>query len=230
MKNTSHSRSHLKKDAAPPLKPRKQPVQARSEETVRAIREATVQVLLLKCGSKMTTTDVAHRAGVSVGTLYQYFPNKAALLHELLRIHLERVTCAVEETCLALQGETLPRMAAVLVESFIAAKMHDGAASPALYAIADGLDSKSLLRTQRVRVYKALTGMLQSAPGVRFPQLEATVMMLHASIGGSMRMVLEAGAGKALVASAKGEMTLMVEGHLTRASVPVGKASRVDRS
>jgi len=59
------------------LEPRKTPVQERSTVTVEAIYEATFQVLLTVGGpDRLTTTRVAERAGVSVGTLYQYFPNK----------------------------------------------------------------------------------------------------------------------------------------------------------
>ena len=56
--------------------PRKSPVQARSAASVDAILKATIQVLLRVGKEKLTTTRVATRAGVSVGTLYQYFPNK----------------------------------------------------------------------------------------------------------------------------------------------------------
>jgi AcrR family transcriptional regulator len=58
------------------LEPRKTPVQERSTVTVEAIYEATFQVLLAVGPDRLTTTRVAERAGVSVGTLYQYFPNK----------------------------------------------------------------------------------------------------------------------------------------------------------
>jgi hypothetical protein len=61
-------------------KPRKTPVQARSTATVEAINQATFQVLVSVAADLLTTTGVAERAGVSVGTLYQYFPDKHALL------------------------------------------------------------------------------------------------------------------------------------------------------
>lgn len=48
--------------------------------TCSAILEATVQVLVQQGADKLTTSRVAERAGVSVGTLYQYYPNKAALI------------------------------------------------------------------------------------------------------------------------------------------------------
>jgi AcrR family transcriptional regulator len=70
------------------LEPRKSPMQARSAASVDAILEATVQVLLDVGKERLTTTRVASRAGVSVGTLYQYFPNKSALLQAALKGHL----------------------------------------------------------------------------------------------------------------------------------------------
>ncbi|MGX5842211.1 TetR family transcriptional regulator [Mesorhizobium sp. ArgA1] len=62
---------------------RKQPKQARAVELIAAILEAAVQVLASEGAQRFTTTRVAERAGVSVGSLYQYFPNKAALLFRL---------------------------------------------------------------------------------------------------------------------------------------------------
>lgn len=62
---------------------RKQPRQARSNELVAAVLEAAVQVLATEGAQRFTTARVAERAGVSVGSLYQYFPNKAAILFRL---------------------------------------------------------------------------------------------------------------------------------------------------
>ncbi|WP_225769468.1 TetR family transcriptional regulator [Inquilinus sp. Marseille-Q2685] len=62
---------------------RKQPQQARSAELVAAILEAAVQVLAKEGAPRFTTARVAERAGVSVGSVYQYFPNKAAILFRL---------------------------------------------------------------------------------------------------------------------------------------------------
>jgi AcrR family transcriptional regulator len=62
---------------------RKQPKQARSTELVAIILEAAVQVLAKEGAQRFTTARVAEKAGVSVGSLYQYFPNKAAILFRL---------------------------------------------------------------------------------------------------------------------------------------------------
>ena len=89
------------------LEPRKSPVQARSAASVDAILEATIQVLLGVGKERLTTTKVASRAGVSVGTLYQYFPNKSALLQGALKRHLDEVTEAVERVCREQKTNTL---------------------------------------------------------------------------------------------------------------------------
>ena len=62
---------------------RKQPQQARSTELVATILEAAVQVLAREGAQRFTTARVAEKAGVSIGSLYQYFPNKAAILFRL---------------------------------------------------------------------------------------------------------------------------------------------------
>ncbi|WP_028319212.1 TetR family transcriptional regulator [Desulfobulbus elongatus] len=62
---------------------RKQPKQTRSTELVAIILEAAVQVLAKEGAQRFTTARVAEKAGISVGSLYQYFPNKAAILFRL---------------------------------------------------------------------------------------------------------------------------------------------------
>lgn len=62
---------------------RKQPRQVRSTELVAAILEAATQVLAKEGAPRFTTARVAEKAGVSVGSVYQYFPNKAAILFRL---------------------------------------------------------------------------------------------------------------------------------------------------
>src|SRR6267142_1383416 len=111
---------------APPrshLEPRKTPIQTRSALTVDSISEATIQVLLSVGPDRLTTIRVAERAGVSVGTLYQYFPNKHALLFSVLEQHLNRVAAAVEEACRENRGERVSTMIDSVVQAFVDAKM-----------------------------------------------------------------------------------------------------------
>ena len=59
-----------------PISARKRPRQARSERLVATILEAAIRVLAREGAQRFTTARVAETAGVSVGSLYQYFPNK----------------------------------------------------------------------------------------------------------------------------------------------------------
>ena len=68
---------------SPSISSRKQPQQARSAELVATILEAAVQVLAKEGAQRFTTARVAEKAGVSIGSLYQYFPNKASILFRL---------------------------------------------------------------------------------------------------------------------------------------------------
>ena len=101
----------MQKSIKPQLKPRKSPVQARSTASVDAILKATIQVLLRAGKEKLTTTRVAARAGVSVGTLYQYFPNKSALLRAALRLHVEEILAEVDRVCVAQRRQPVEQMA-----------------------------------------------------------------------------------------------------------------------
>ncbi len=69
--------------------PRKRPRQRRSEETVARILDAAARIFDERGYRATTTNHVAEEAGVSVGSLYQYFPNKDALLTGLTERHLE---------------------------------------------------------------------------------------------------------------------------------------------
>ena len=67
----------------------KEPAQERSRQTVQALIEATELILVEDGWDKITTNHVAERAGVSIGTLYQYFANKEALIGLLLEQYIE---------------------------------------------------------------------------------------------------------------------------------------------
>jgi len=65
------------------VSPRKKPKQARANDLVVAVLEAAAQVLRAEGAAGFNTSRVAERAGVSIGSLYQYFPNKAAILFRM---------------------------------------------------------------------------------------------------------------------------------------------------
>jgi AcrR family transcriptional regulator len=145
------------------LEPRKSPVQARSAASVEAILEATIQVLLHVGKERLTTPKVALRAGVSVGTLYQYFPNKGALLQAALKRHLDEVLEAVELVCQEQKGRTLRQMVTALITAFLQAKMRDAKTSVALYSVSSDLDGAKIVQQMGSRSNKAIVRMLATA-------------------------------------------------------------------
>jgi AcrR family transcriptional regulator len=81
----------------PRISSRKKPQQARSNDLVAAILEAALQVLAKEGAQRFTTTRVAERAGVSVGSIYQYFPNKASILFRLQSDEWRQTTAMLRE-------------------------------------------------------------------------------------------------------------------------------------
>jgi AcrR family transcriptional regulator len=75
--------------------PRKRPRQERSKVTVDTILAATARVLVKKGFDGLTTNAVAEAAGVSIGSLYQYFPSKEALVAALIEQHIEEMNKAI---------------------------------------------------------------------------------------------------------------------------------------
>jgi AcrR family transcriptional regulator len=204
--------------AAPPspLAPRKRPRQRRSEVTVDAVFQASIQVLLADGLQALTTTRVAERAGVSVGTLYQYFPNKHALLYAVLEQHLTRVSLAVGAAALAVQGQPLASMVAAVVDAFVRAKTANVDEARALYAVASELDTAELVKDVAQRGRDVLAALLETAPGVRFEAPALTAFMLVGAMVGSTRAMLEEGASAEMLAALPGQLTSMCLGYLER--------------
>ena len=202
-----------------PLEPRKLPVQARSAASVDAILKATIQVLLKAGKERLTTTRVAMRAGVSVGTLYQYFPNKSSLLQGALRRHMDEVTEAVERICLEQRGRTLAEMATALIHAFLAAKMRDVKTSIALYSVSSDVDGVRIVQQMAVRSNGAIAAMLASScePMTKDPQLVAS--MLQGAMAGVSRRLLESDAPEKQFAALRDELVLLACAYLAACSV-----------
>src|SRR5262249_26290733 len=110
---------------------RKQPKQARSAELVATILEAAVQVLAKEGAQRFTTARVAEKAGVSVGSMYQYFPNKAAILFRLQSDEWRQTT---ELLCRILEDKRKPPLERLraLVHAFIRSECDEAAVRVAL--------------------------------------------------------------------------------------------------
>jgi AcrR family transcriptional regulator len=196
------------------LEQRKSPVQARSTASVEAILEATVQVLVAIGKERLTTTRVAERAGVSVGTLYQYFPNKTALLQAALRRHLEAVTDAIDRVCQEQRGRSLDEMAISLISAFLDAKMHNAKASVAMYSISADVDGMKIARQIGLHSGKAVAIMFAttSDPPLNDPELSAS--MLTSAMAGISRRLLEGPSPEKHVEPLKQELIFLARAYL----------------
>jgi AcrR family transcriptional regulator len=113
------------------LNPRKEPKQRRSKATVEAILEATSRVLKEEGYEKASTNRIAKVAGVSIGSLYQYFPGKEALVLALVQRHSEAMIELLTESATALARAPLH----VAIRTYVRAMLDAHAVDPALHQV-----------------------------------------------------------------------------------------------
>jgi AcrR family transcriptional regulator len=113
------------------LMKRRRPQQGRAHQTVQAILEAVVRVLKRDGLSAVTTNRIAQVAGVSIGSVYQYFPDKAAIFAELHHRHVEDIDRLVERTLVEHAASPLD----VLIRAMMDAMVEAHAADPELHEL-----------------------------------------------------------------------------------------------
>jgi AcrR family transcriptional regulator len=196
------------------LEPRKTPVQARAAVTVEAICEATIQVLLSHGGERLTTSRVADRAGVSVGTLYQYFPNKQSLLLAVFEDHMNRVAVAVESACERAHHRPCADMIQQLVEAYVNIKMDRADISVALYKVVPDVGGHAVVERLSRRLRKGIDAMLQTATDVELPPDKFAIDVMMAAMSGAMRSALESGASPATFRKMREHLVLLGQSYI----------------
>jgi AcrR family transcriptional regulator len=205
-------------DAVVAFQPRKTPLQARSTITVEAISEATIQVLLSHGADRLTTTRVAQRAGVSVGTLYQYYPHKQSLLFAVLENHLTNVMAKVEAACESACRKPLVEMIREMVEAFVDAKMDRADISVALYQVAADVGGPALIERINQRSRKTVEAMLETASDIKSPPDRFAIDIMLSAMAGAMRSLLETGPSPATVRKAREQLVLLCQSYMTAAT------------
>jgi AcrR family transcriptional regulator len=175
------------------LNPRKKPRQARAEATLDAIFEATIQVLLSDGPHKLTTTRVAERAGVSVGTMYQYFPHKQALIYALNERYLDALAEKIEAACRRNHGAPVAEGVEALIDVYWRAKTERADVTRALYRSVADMDNQALIDTFAARTDAATTAMLSSASDANFADVASINRTLVTVIFGAVRNAFERG-------------------------------------
>jgi AcrR family transcriptional regulator len=110
---------------------RRKPTQRRSRITVEAILDAVVRILKRKGARAVTTNHIAEVAGVSIGSVYQYFPDKRAIFAALHERHIEEIDRIVERTLIEHAASPLNELVRALIEALVEAHAND----PELYEL-----------------------------------------------------------------------------------------------
>jgi AcrR family transcriptional regulator len=217
-KSESRNYSHMNRKRAESLSPRKRPKQRRSRVTIDTIFEATIQVLLANGLDGVTTIQIADRAGVSIGSLYQYFPNKRALLAAVVKRHVGEVADAIIKACDSMHGKTIDDMCATMMAAFVDAKTRRPEVSRALYLPSAAVNADAIVKEESSRCARAVHEMLITASDAKFAQAQLVSNVLIASIVGPTRAVIEAGGNRSTFERLKLHLTALSVGYLKEVS------------
>jgi AcrR family transcriptional regulator len=196
------------------FKPRKQPVQARSEATVSALFDASIQVLLAVGYRRFTTTRAAERAGVSVGSLYQYFPNRQALITAVIERYLDGLHATIEQHCLELRGCTLDQQVTGLVDAVIAAKWEHIDVSRALHEPLDDIDGAELLNASAVKASGSIAQVLRSCADASFRDVDRLALLIVIACSSLLQAAITDRTGTLDRQALREHMCAMVLGYL----------------
>jgi AcrR family transcriptional regulator len=117
------------KRTAKDFPPRRRPSQRRAQQTVEAILDAVVRILKREGYAAITTNRVAEVAGVSIGSLYQYFPNKSAIFIALHDRHIGEIDRVIQNRLIEHASSSLQDLIAAIVDAMIETHASD----PELY-------------------------------------------------------------------------------------------------
>lgn len=148
----------------PDVEPRKTPRQARSAQTNAVILEAATRVLERDGAAAFNTNRVAERAGISVGSLYQYYPNKASLLFALQEKEIATTT-AMLEAILGDQAVPPRRRVTDAVRGFFETEAAEARLRQSLQEAEVWLRDSPQLTAARSRIFEVVLRFLQAVAG-----------------------------------------------------------------
>jgi AcrR family transcriptional regulator len=166
---------------------RKGPQQQRSKVTVAAILDATVRVLEQEGSDALTTSRIAEVAGVSVGTLYQYFANRDAILDALQDREFERASAMMNRILARGAYHTDREVARAVVEGLL--DLHSAAPAMHRLLVVKGLSVTPTERVQAfdMRIIAVIRSFLNFANvRIRRPNLDAAAFVIYQAVRATM--------------------------------------------
>jgi len=197
----------------PAAKPRKRPLQTRSRETVAVILEATARILEAEGLEAANTNAIAARAGVSIGSVYQYFPDKSAIFAELIHKAEADLGDNLEMLLARTAGLSLEERVGILVKAGVGQQMQ----RPQLARILDYLEASfrtdPILKAADERILRLIMQLLEEhKESIARPVSPATASDILSIVKG---MVDGASfAGEVNAAELEGRVILAVLGYL----------------
>ena len=162
--------------------PRKEPKQARARATIEAILAAAAQILVQDGFEAATTNSIAQRAGVSVGSLYQYFPSKEAVIFALVERHVRKMQRQLEEMIAEYGEAPLEEIVPTYVKAMLAAHRVEPRLHRVFSEQLPKLAGRDALMRWSEDAERVVRGVLyQHRDRLRPPDLEmAAFLLLHA--------------------------------------------------
>ncbi len=197
---------------------RKKPLQARSRATVEAILEAAAQVFRRHGYAAGTTDRIAERAGVSIGSLYQYFPNKDALLVSLAEHHVDAGFGQVREILAEVLADPPPldTLLRRFVESMIALHDREPELHRVLFEEAPLPPSlRKNLRQREMAFGREVQAVLEGHVEVRMQSAALSAYVVVQTIEGLVHGFILHPPANITADSLKDEIVRMLHGHLT---------------
>lgn len=196
--------------------PRKRPVQERSRRTVERILDAAARVFAAQGYASGTTDRIAAAAALSVGSLYQYFPNKDSILAALLERHVDEATSMLGRLEAAAAGQPL----ATVVGAFVAAMVELHMIEPRLHAVLFEESPRPAHLQNRLWAIRAglaarLAARLRGDPSVTVPDPDLAALLVVDTVEGLTHGYVLHGEEMADEAAYVGEVTRLVLRYLT---------------
>lgn len=186
----SDAPARVRKGAAA-AKPLKRPSQARARFTVEAIYGAFVRIWRRDGWERLTTRAVALETGISVGTLYEYFPNKLALLSGYVRHSIETLVQAIDREAVQLPGLTWRQRVEQLVRLLCGVDAPELAwVHPDMLALEAGIAEAKHHSRVHEELLAAWQRVLAACTDLPAPADAATVEALHLAVWGGRRYAL----------------------------------------
>ena len=110
---------------------RRRPQQRRARDTVEAVLDAVIRLLKREGSAAITTNRIAEVAGVSIGSLYQYFPDKQSIFTALHTRHVEQIDRVIQRTLVEHAASSMEELLRAMIEAMIDAHTTD----PELYEL-----------------------------------------------------------------------------------------------